>query len=85
MMMNMRGELLIMLGMAVIFLGFLMIFIGTIMSASSGEADVEGGGVIMIGPIPIVFGTSRGAMIAMILAIILMVLWIAGALLGRRM
>ena len=80
-MMGMRGELLIVLGMAVVFLGFLMIFIGTIMGAS----EVEGGGIIMIGPIPIVFGTQRGAMIAMILAIILMVLWLAGALLGRRM
>lgn len=84
-MMDMRGELLIMLGIAVVFLGFLMILIGTIMGASGGEAEVEGGGIIMIGPIPIVFGTQRGAMIAMILAIILMVLWLAGALLGRRM
>lgn len=66
------------------FIGFLLIFIGTLVSAFGGEADVEGGGVIMIGPIPIVFGTGRGVTIAMILAVVLMVLWIIGALLARR-
>ena len=69
-----------------IFTGFLMVFIGTMMSALGGEsnADVETGGVIMIGPIPIVFGTQKGATIAMLLAIVLMILWIAAVLLGRR-
>lgn len=35
---------------------------------------VKGGGVILIGPIPIVFGESRYAVVALILAIVLMVL-----------
>ncbi len=35
---------------------------------------VKGGGVILIGPIPIVFGESRYAVLALILAIVLMVL-----------
>lgn len=82
----MRGELLVIAGIVLIFTGFLMVFIGTMMSALSGESnvDVETGGVIMIGPIPIVFGTQKGATIAMLLAIVLMILWIAAALLGRR-
>ncbi|AIF70219.1 hypothetical protein PAP_09205 [Palaeococcus pacificus DY20341] len=82
----MRGELLVIAGIVLIFTGFLMVFIGTMMSALSGESnvDVETGGVIMIGPIPIVFGTQKGATIAMLLAIVLMILWIAVALLGRR-
>lgn len=67
--------------MVLIFTGFLLVFLGTLMSAST--AEVEGGGVIMIGPIPIVFGTGRGVIIAMVLAVLLMVLWIIGALLGR--
>ncbi|WP_461865934.1 TIGR00304 family membrane protein [Thermococcus sp.] len=79
----MRGELLIAGGIILIFIGFMMIFLGMIMSAS-GQGEVEGGGVIMIGPIPIVFGTQRGATLAMVLAIILMLLWIVGALLWRR-
>ncbi len=81
--MGMRGELLIAGGIILIFIGFMMIFLGMIMSAS-GQGEVEGGGVIMIGPIPIVFGTQRGATLAMVLAIILMLLWIVGALLWRR-
>ena len=80
----MKGELLVLVGMGLIFIGFMLIFIGTLMAAAGGETDVEGGGVIMIGPIPIVFGTSRGATLAMVLAIFLMLLWIIGALLSRR-
>ncbi len=81
--MGMRGELLIAGGIILIFIGFMMIFLGALMSAGE-HGEVEGGGVIMIGPIPIVFGTQRGATLAMILAIILMLLWIAGALFWRR-
>lgn len=47
----MRGEELVLAGIALIFLGFILVFIGTLLSAFSGEADVEGSGVIMIGPI----------------------------------
>jgi len=80
----MDGKGLILAGMGLILIGFLLVFIGTIVSALGGEGDVEGGGVIMIGPIPIVFGTSRGAAgMAMILAILLMALWIIAALLAR--
>lgn len=35
---------------------------------------VKGGGVILIGPIPIVFGESRYAVVALILAIVLMLI-----------
>lgn len=38
---------------------------------------VKGGGVILIGPIPIVFGDSKYAVISLILAIVLMLLSIA--------
>jgi uncharacterized protein (TIGR00304 family) len=80
----MDGKALILGGMTLMLIGFLMVFIGMIVSALGGEGDVEGGGVIMIGPIPIVFGTSRGAAgMAMVLAIILMALWVIAALLSR--
>ncbi|MEO2151659.1 MAG: DUF131 domain-containing protein [Thermococcus sp.] len=81
----MKGEVLIGAGIVLIFIGFLLVFIGTLISALGGEGDVEGGGVIMIGPIPIVFGTSRGAVtVASIIALLLMLLWIIGVLLARR-
>jgi len=79
----MKGGILIGAGIALILIGFLLVLIGTLISAF-GEGDVEGGGVIMIGPIPIVFGTGRGATLAMVLAVILMALWVIGALLMRR-
>ncbi|ASJ02100.1 hypothetical protein A3L09_01865 [Thermococcus profundus] len=80
----MRGEALILGGIVLIFIGFLLVFVGTLISAYGGDSQVEGGGVIMIGPVPIVFGTGRGATLAMILAVVLMVLWIIGTLLLRR-
>jgi len=78
-----RGTLLVMAGFGMILLGFLLVFIGTLISALGGGV-VEGGGVIMIGPIPIIFGTERGASVAAVLAIILMALWVIGFLLARR-
>ncbi len=79
-----KGMLLIGLGMGMVVLGFLLVFIGVLLGASSGESEVEGGGVIMIGPVPIVFGTGRAATLAVILAVLLMVLWIVAILLMRR-
>ena len=39
------------------------------------KGKVKGGGVILIGPIPVVFGTDkRFALIAMVLAVVLMLL-----------
>ncbi|AFK22723.1 hypothetical protein Py04_1149 [Pyrococcus sp. ST04] len=74
-----------MVGIAMIIIGFMLVFLGTIIMSFShpSESDVEAGGVIMIGPIPIVFGTKKGATLAMILAIVLMALWVILALLRR--
>ena len=41
---------------------------------SGRKVDVKGGGVILIGPIPIVFGESKYAVLALILTIFLMIL-----------
>ncbi len=67
---------LLLIGLLLIFIGFILVFIGIIVSAgSSGKGRVEGGGVIIIGPIPVVFGSNtRIALILLILAIILVVL-----------
>jgi uncharacterized protein (TIGR00304 family) len=83
-------SLLITIGIIFIILGFMSIAIGVMSQAlrnksieekaipatgkESGE-KVKGGGVILIGPIPIVFGTDRRyAFIAIILTIVLMLL-----------
>lgn len=77
-------EKFIILGIVFILAGFFILFIGTLISilnnnegnnTSKDSGNFKGGGVIMIGPIPIGFGTDKGMIIiAMILAIILMII-----------
>jgi len=80
---------LITAGIILIFLGSLILIFWTItrsietgavvkeatnLSETKGE-KIKGGGVIMIGPLPIVFGSDKKyAFIAMIMAIVLMLL-----------
>jgi len=75
----MTDEALVIAGFALIMLGILLIFVGFLHMAFShgtkGQSNVEAGGVIMIGPIPIAFGTSSKALLySMILAVILIVI-----------
>lgn len=73
-----NSNTIILAGVVVIILGILLIFLGTalqITSKSGGTGEVQAGGVIMIGPIPIIFGTNKNVTtISIVLAIILMVL-----------
>ena len=48
----------IMVGFIIIFAGIVVMTMGLLMSAAKGGGKVEGGGVVVIGPIPIAFGTS---------------------------
>jgi uncharacterized protein (TIGR00304 family) len=81
---------LVFIWIGIILVGFLVVFLATATSGkSSGEgerrSEVRGGGVIMIGPIPIVFGSdAKWASIAMVLAIVLVVVvLLSGVLIGR--
>ena len=67
---------LIGIGILLVVIGMLVLFVGIIMSiVKSGTGKVEGGGIIFIGPIPIVFGTSQEVTkILLVLAIILVIL-----------
>jgi uncharacterized protein (TIGR00304 family) len=49
------------LGTALIFVGVLIIIIAVVLLSVSGakKGKVKGGGAIIIGPIPIVFGTDK--------------------------
>ncbi|MCQ6962803.1 TIGR00304 family membrane protein [Methanolobus chelungpuianus] len=51
-------ENLLKTGFFLVFLGFLLLFLGTLLSAGQGNGDF--GGLILIGPIPIAFGSSPG-------------------------
>ncbi|MCD6428216.1 MAG: DUF131 domain-containing protein, partial [Desulfurococcales archaeon] len=58
------------IGMVLIFVGFIMIMLSLILSyakplpSGRGEAKVSGGGVVIVGPVPIVFGTDKRAALA---------------------
>ncbi len=70
---------LVFIGVAIILAGFLVVFLATVMSGKSsgegeGRAHVKGGGVVMLGPIPIIFGSdAKWASVAIVLAIVLIV------------
>ncbi len=75
----MKGEVVVTAGIIIILIGILFIFVGSMISifteAKEGKSEVKTGGVIMIGPIPIIFGSDRGmAIIGVVLAIILMII-----------
>jgi len=73
---------IITLGLLLVLIGFLVILAGVFSMAyqawktgADEKPEVRGGGIIMIGPIPIIFGTDAAALkILMILAIVLMVI-----------
>ncbi|MGC9516270.1 MAG: TIGR00304 family membrane protein [Methanomicrobiales archaeon] len=71
-----KAGTLTILGIIVIFIGIIIIFAGTaLQSTNSKEGNVKAGGVIMIGPVPIIFGTDKSfTIIAIVLAIILMII-----------
>jgi uncharacterized protein (TIGR00304 family) len=72
----MQGNTIIIAGIIAILIGFILIFVGTAMQSSSPKSsDVKTGGVILIGPIPIIFGNDKSTIITtVIMAIILMIL-----------
>ena len=71
-------------GLLIVFIGMLIILAGVFSTAYQSwktggmekpETSVRGGGVIMIGPIPIIFGSDVGAIkVVIILATALMIL-----------
>lgn len=55
------AAVLYMLGLVLVFVGVAVIIIAAILLSVSGarKGKVKGGGAILIGPIPIVFGTDK--------------------------
>lgn len=76
---NMDYAFLIPLALAFIIIGVVMVVLALLFSSGrSREADVKGAGVIMIGPIPIIFGSDKKSVktiivLALALTIVLIV------------
>jgi uncharacterized protein (TIGR00304 family) len=76
----MEAQSLYSIGIILTFAGILIITIASaliVLSKSKKSGRVRGGGVIMIGPIPIVFGTDKESLkTVLLLSIVLIVLLI---------
>jgi len=75
----MSEQLLWSIGSTLVFVGFAIVIIAIILlflkNAKSEKGRVKGGGVVIIGPIPIIFGTDKESVkIILVLSIILMIL-----------
>lgn len=73
----MNANSLIIVGIILVIFGIFLIFAGSIIgmfTKTKESTEVKTGGVIMIGPIPIIFGSDRGmAVIGFLMAIVLMI------------
>jgi len=66
---------LVLAGILLMLTGFGVMVVAMVSQGRREGAEVKGGGVIMIGPVPIIFGTDmKWASVAIILAIVLIVL-----------
>ena len=69
---------LVLAGFLFVLLGFGMIVVSMLTQAKKEGSEVKGGGVIMIGPVPIIFGSDmKWASVAIALAVVLIVLTVA--------
>lgn len=71
----MNTNLFIIAGIAIIFIGIIFIFLGTILQPNSKHMEVKTGGIIMLGPIPIIFGNDKGLIITGVIFAIIMIFY----------
>jgi uncharacterized protein (TIGR00304 family) len=66
---------LVQAGFLMVLVGFGVVVISMLYEGRKEGSEVKGGGVVMIGPVPIIFGSDmKWASFAIVLAIILIVL-----------
>jgi uncharacterized protein (TIGR00304 family) len=80
----MIDQTLINIGFSIILIGFALAFIAAILmiaQAAGGREKIKGGGAVIVGPFPIVFGTDRESVkILLVLSIALIALMLAAML-----
>jgi uncharacterized protein (TIGR00304 family) len=66
---------LVQVGLVLVFVGFGIMVVSMLSRGKMEGVEVKGGGVVMVGPIPIILGSdARWASVAIVLAIILILL-----------
>jgi uncharacterized protein (TIGR00304 family) len=64
-------------GLALISIGIFAIVVGLLILAFSKSTKVEGGGVVLVGPLPIIFGSSeRIVYVVLAITLIIMLLYL---------
>lgn len=83
-------ELLYSVGIALIFAGILIIILAVLLLSirSAGKGKFKGGGAVIIGPVPIIFGTDKKSLktvlvLSLVLTVLLLVVIIVQYLLLR--
>jgi uncharacterized protein (TIGR00304 family) len=72
----MNAQTLVYAGTALVMLGFILVLAGIILPSGGSKTEVRGGGVVFLGPIPLIFGTDKkSAVTVSIIALILMLLY----------
>jgi uncharacterized protein (TIGR00304 family) len=69
-------QLLWSVGLTLIVTGFALVFIATLLLAfrgARGKGKVKAGGVVIIGPVPIIFGTNKQTVKALLILSIILV------------
>jgi uncharacterized protein (TIGR00304 family) len=64
------------IGLTLIIAGFALVFIATLLLAlkgSGGKGKVKAGGAVIIGPVPIIFGTDKQTVKALLILSIILV------------
>ncbi len=72
----MRGDELVLAGFVMLFLGMLLVAAGMLIQAGKqGQgAEVRGGGVVLIGPLPVVFGSDTQSVKMVVLLTLVLIL-----------
>lgn len=71
------------LGMLIIIAGVAVLLAGAILQSKSGKAKIEGGGILFIGPFPIIGGATNRQIFYILIAVSLMMM-IVFLLTGRK-
>jgi len=62
-----EAGILFVAGIALIFVGILIILVAVLLLSIRSAGKVRGGGAVIIGPIPIIFGTDRKSLKTVVL------------------
>ena len=76
--------LLMITGLMIVFIGVVLLIMSLALELGGDRAKVSGGGVVIVGPVPIVFGTDRraaliAAAVGAVLTVLAIVLFLGSA------